>query len=108
VKEFKAPCADVLKIDVESRKGKKYTADFVRFRMIFRNLKEARSNLANHLKESRRVLMNAEVLILTLGLIEIWQSEKSGLVIGAHPVMNINFPLNSNLGQVNFLKILII
>ena len=79
-------------VEVESRKGKKYTADLVRSRMIFRNLKEARSNFANHLKESRRVLMNAEVLILTLGLIEIWQSEKSGLVIGAHPGNEYKLP----------------
>lgn len=72
-------------VEVESRSGKKYISDSVRSRMIFRNLDEAEANFANHVAESKRILINTEVLILTLGLVEIWQDEKDGLVLGAHP-----------------------
>ena len=72
-------------VEVEARSGKKYISDLVRSRMIFRNFEEAKSNFVNHAKESRRILLNSEILILTLGLVEIWKCEKSGLVIGAHP-----------------------
>lgn len=72
-------------IEVEARNGQKYISDLVRSRMIFRSFEEANSNFVNHAEESRRILLNSEILILTLGLVEIWKCEKSGLVIGAHP-----------------------
>lgn len=72
-------------IEVVARSGQKYVSDLVRSRMIFRSFEEAKSNFVNHAKESRRILLNSEILILTLGLVEIWECAKSGLVIGAHP-----------------------
>ena len=80
-------------LEVEARSGRKYVTDLVRSRMIFRNLDEAKSNFANHAKESRKVLLDSEVLILTLGLVEIWQCEKSGLVIGSHPGSALSSPI---------------
>jgi hypothetical protein len=45
------------------------------------NLKEAEQDFAQHQMHSRRALEKAEVLILTLGLTEIWQDTIDGAVI---------------------------
>jgi len=79
-------------IEVVSRTGQKYVSDLVRSRMIFRSFEEAKSNFVNHAEESRRILLNSEILILTLGLVEIWKCEESGLVIGSHPGSAYNLP----------------
>jgi hypothetical protein len=58
--------------------------------IIYDNLNEAEEDFARHRAHSRKVLENAEVLILTLGLTEIWQDTVDGSVISlpAGPYVN--------------------
>ena len=49
--------------------------------IIYDTLGEAEADFARHLIHSRRALERAEVLILTLGLTEIWQDQIDGSVI---------------------------
>jgi hypothetical protein len=49
--------------------------------VLYDNLQEAEQDFAEHQMHSRRALEKAEVLILTLGLTEIWQDTIDGAVI---------------------------
>jgi hypothetical protein len=49
--------------------------------ILYENLNEAESDFARHRMHSRRALERAEVLILTLGLTEIWEDTCDGSVI---------------------------
>jgi hypothetical protein len=49
--------------------------------IVYDNVAEAEKDFASHLKHSRRALEQAEVLILTLGLTEIWQDHIDQSVI---------------------------
>jgi len=49
--------------------------------ILYDSLKEADEDFRRHTVHSRRALKKAEVLILTLGLTEIWQDQKDGSVI---------------------------
>ena len=49
--------------------------------ILYDNLKEAEEDFEQHRKHSRKALEKAEVLILTLGLTEIWQDTVDGSVI---------------------------
>jgi hypothetical protein len=49
--------------------------------ILYDNLKEAEEDFAQHRQHSRKALEKAEVLILTLGLTEIWQDQVDGSVI---------------------------
>jgi hypothetical protein len=49
--------------------------------ILYKNLKDAESDFEQHRHHSRNVLQQAEVLILTLGLTEIWQDTIDGSVI---------------------------
>jgi hypothetical protein len=49
--------------------------------ILYEDLKSAEEDFANHRQCSRRVLEKAEVLILTLGLTEIWEDRVDGAVI---------------------------
>ena len=49
--------------------------------IVYDSLAEAEKDFASHLKHSRRALERAEVLILTLGLTEIWQDRIDRSVI---------------------------
>ena len=49
--------------------------------IIYDNMAEAESDFASHLNHSRRALERAEVLILTMGLTEIWQDRIDQSVI---------------------------
>jgi hypothetical protein len=49
--------------------------------VLYDNPDEAEADFANHRACSRRVLEKAEVLILTLGLTEIWEDKVDGSVI---------------------------
>ncbi|MBI4965308.1 MAG: GSCFA domain-containing protein [Desulfomonile tiedjei] len=49
--------------------------------ILYEDLKAAEADFENHRQCSRRVLENAEVLILTLGLTEIWEDRVDGAVI---------------------------
>ena len=49
--------------------------------IVYDSLAEAEKDFASHIKHSRRALKQAEVLILTLGLTEIWQDHIDQSVI---------------------------
>ncbi|MGE5255071.1 MAG: GSCFA domain-containing protein [Hyphomicrobiales bacterium] len=49
--------------------------------ILYNTPAEAEADLARHREHSRRALSSAEVLILTLGLTEIWQDRADGSVI---------------------------
>lgn len=49
--------------------------------IVYGSVTEAETDFANHVLCSRRVLQAAEILILTLGLTEIWQDKFDGSVI---------------------------
>jgi len=49
--------------------------------ILYEDLKTAEKDFENHRQCSRRVLERAEVLILTLGLTEIWEDQVDGAVI---------------------------
>ncbi len=49
--------------------------------ILYESLDEAEANFRHHLECSRRALSKAEVLILTLGLTEIWEDRRDGSVI---------------------------
>jgi len=49
--------------------------------ILYDNLKEAEKDFEQHRQHSRKALQQAEVLILTLGLTEIWQDTIDGSVI---------------------------
>jgi hypothetical protein len=58
--------------------------------MLYDSLSQAERDFENHRRCSRRALRSAEVLILTLGLTEIWEDERDGAVIclPARPYVN--------------------
>lgn len=49
--------------------------------ILYEDIKAAESDFRRHRECSRRVLETAEVLILTLGLTEIWEDKQDGAVI---------------------------
>ena len=49
--------------------------------ILYGSLEEAGADFARHREHSRRALLRAEVLILTLGLTEIWEDSRDGYVI---------------------------
>ncbi len=49
--------------------------------ILYDSLEAAEEDFKQHRRHSRRALQNAEVLILTLGLTEIWQDREDGSVI---------------------------
>jgi hypothetical protein len=49
--------------------------------ILYDKLEEAEADFQNHIQCSRRVLEKAQVLILTLGLTEIWEDREDGSVI---------------------------
>jgi hypothetical protein len=59
----------------------KMIQDPYRRTIVYDSLEEAEADFANHRIHSRRALQGAEVLILTLGLTEIWQDRMDESVI---------------------------
>ena len=57
------------------------TQDPYRRIILYQSLDEAEADFTRHRACSRRALERAEVLILTLGLVEIWQDREDGAVI---------------------------
>ena len=64
---------------IAPRSGK--VQDPYRRNIIYDNVADAEADFASHLKHSRRALTQAEILILTLGLTEIWQDRIDQSVI---------------------------
>jgi hypothetical protein len=58
--------------------------------ILYDRLAEAEADFARHREHSRRALERAELLILTLGLTEVWQDRRDGAVISlpAGPYVN--------------------
>jgi hypothetical protein len=54
-------------------RGKKYIADIIRNRIIYKDLKTARKDIKDHSNYSRNILNEAELIILTFGTTEIWR-----------------------------------
>ncbi|UCE53823.1 MAG: GSCFA domain-containing protein [Desulfobacterales bacterium] len=59
----------------------KKVQDPYRRTIVYNSIEEAEADFAQHLNHSRQALQRAEVLILTLGLTEIWQDRVDGSVI---------------------------
>ena len=56
---------------VECKTNEKYIADLIRNAIYYKNIEIAKFDLDDHIKESRRVFTEAELLIITLGLVEV-------------------------------------
>ena len=72
-------------MNIKGRDNNDYISDILRTRIIYEDLNNAKLDLVNHTHESKKVLANAEIFIITLGLIEIWQNQSNNNVIAAHP-----------------------
>lgn len=78
-------------IDVKIN-GKNYVSDIIRTRMIYPNRKVAEIDIKDHILESRKMFTSADVIIFTLGLTEIWESKKRGLVASTNPFTHYFLP----------------
>jgi hypothetical protein len=72
--------------------GKKYVSDIVRTRIIYPDRKTAELDILDHIEQSRKMFESADLIIFTLGLTEIWQSEKTGIVVASNPFNNYILP----------------
>ncbi len=64
--------------------GKKKVMDLVRNYIFYPSLSTAKTDLIEHISESKRVLSTADLLIFTLGLTEIWEHLDRGFAIGGY------------------------
>jgi hypothetical protein len=78
-------------IDVDIS-GKKYVSDIIRSRIIYPDRKAAEADVLDHISESKKMFEEADLVIFTLGLTEIWQSEKTGIVAAANPFKHYSLP----------------
>jgi len=78
-------------IDVKI-KGKTYTSDIIRSRILYPNRDIAKKDILNHIDESRRMFESTDLVIFTLGLTEIWESKKRGLVAATNPLKHYPLP----------------
>lgn len=58
-----------------------YVADLLRTRIVYRDMKSAEADLIDHINESKRVLTQLDVFIITLGMTEIFESKKRNIVL---------------------------
>jgi len=65
---------------------KKIIADLKRTRMTYKDIETATIDLKDHIKKSRDVLMDAEVVIFTLGFTEIWNSVNRNMTLPIYPL----------------------
>ena len=66
----------------------KIIADLKRTRMTYRDLEIAKKDLRDHIEKSKQVLMDAEVVIFTLGFTEIWNSVDRNITLPIYPLGN--------------------
>lgn len=78
-------------IDVKI-KGVSYISDILRSRIIYKDMDTACDDILNHIECSKNVLCNADLLIITLGLTEIWESKKRKLVAASNPFKYYKLP----------------
>ncbi len=65
---------------------KKIIADLKRTRMTYKDIETATIDLKDHIKKSRDVLVDAEVVIFTLGFTEIWNSVNRNMTLPIYPL----------------------
>lgn len=98
-------------LQIKSRTGDSYVSDILRSRIIYKSRKSADNDLINHTQQSKDILGKTEIFIITLGLIEIWEHERNGYVLAAHPGNAYKIPdefkprvstYNENLDNINY------
>jgi hypothetical protein len=67
-------------------KKERITADLKRTRMTYPNIEVAKRDLHDHIQKSNQVLMDAEVVIFTLGFTEVWHSEERDMTLPIYPL----------------------
>jgi hypothetical protein len=66
----------------EFKSGSKYyVADLLRSRIVYRDMQTATEDVTDHIEQSKKMFMDAEYLIFTMGLTEIWKHRD--MVLGA-------------------------
>jgi hypothetical protein len=92
--------------------GKFYIADIVRNRILYKDVETAQKDILQHVECSKRILSSVDLLIVTLGLTEIWESKKRGIVVAANPCKHYKLPddfvfrtskYQENLDNLNFM-----
>jgi hypothetical protein len=69
-----------------------YVSDVLRSRIIYKDMDTARIDVLDHIECSKNVLLNADLLIITLGLTEIWESKERNLVAASNPINYYKLP----------------
>ncbi|MBT5379723.1 MAG: GSCFA domain-containing protein [Opitutae bacterium] len=82
----------ILEVKCRGHGDRSFFSDLLRTRILYPDHSTAVSDIEDHAKSSRQVLCEAEVLILTLGLTEIWQSAERNIVISSHPGTHYDIP----------------
>lgn len=70
----------------------KMISDILRTRILYADFDSAKEDVEDHIRESARVFLETEILIVTLGLTEIWESQKRNIVIASHPGKHYELP----------------
>ena len=73
-------------------KGKNYVSDIIRTRILYPNKEIAIKDVKNHIEESKKMFTSADIVIFTLGLTEIWESKKRGIVASTNPFKHYKLP----------------
>jgi len=74
--------------------GEYYISDVLRTRIIYKNMNIAHQDIKDHIRCSRNVLSNVNLLIITLGLTEIWEDKISKLIVASNPEKYYKLPSN--------------
>jgi len=72
--------------------GEKYSSDIIRNRILYPNTNVAKKDILDHISESRRMFLSADLIILTLGITEIWESPDRGVVAASNQFKNSPLP----------------
>lgn len=72
--------------------GKPYVVDLLRGRIVYPNMEVAKKDVLDHIAHSVKMLTDADVLIFTLGLTEIWESKRRNMVVASHPYKHYDLP----------------
>ena len=82
----------LLEVNCSKCNGKNYITDLFRTRILYPDMDTAQIDIEDHIRQSRKVLSETDILIFTLGLTEIWESQKRGIVIASHPGKHYGIP----------------
>jgi hypothetical protein len=73
-------------------KGVPYISDIIRNRILYKDIEIANQDILFHIENSKNILCNTDILIVTLGLTEIWESKTRGIVAAANPYKHYELP----------------